>query len=211
GNYTWGRSLDTASFLTDLDGINVVNPFNVGAYRGLSDFSVAHRFVMNYLWIMPSPKGPLRHVLGGWESSGIWNWQHGFPINITSGDDTSLTAIGNDQADVVSSPTYTSGSRGAKISQWFSTNSFRVAKLGTFGNVGRNTLYGPGTFNIDFSMHKSIPITEKLKLQYRAEFFNVMNHPILGNPGTTVTSGGFGRITSAGAPRVIQMALKLNF
>jgi hypothetical protein len=50
-----------------------------------------------------------------------------------------------------------------------------------------------------------------LKLQYRAEFFNVMNHPILGNPGTTVTSGGFGRITSAGAPRVIQMALKLNF
>lgn len=211
GNYTWGRSLDTASFLTDLDGINVINPFNVRAYRGLSDFSLAHRFVLNYLWIMPSPKGSLRHILGGWESSGIWNWQHGFPINISSGDDTSLTAIGNDQADVVSSPSYTSGSRGAQIRQWFSTNSFRVAKEGTFGNVGRNTLYGPGTFNIDFSLHKSIPITEKLKLQYRAEFFNVMNHPILGNPGTTVTSGGFGRITSAGAPRVIQMALKLNF
>ena len=210
-NYTWGRSLDTASFLTDLDGINVVSPFNVNAYRGLSDFSMAHRFVMNYLWVMPSPKGSLRHLLGGWESSGIWNWQHGFPINISSGDDTSLTGIGNDQADVTGTPSYTSGSRGARISQWFTTGVFRTAKEGTFGNVGRNTLYGPGTFNIDFSLHKTIPITEKLKLQYRAEFFNIANHPILGNPGTTVTSGGFGRITSAGAPRVIQMALKLNF
>lgn len=210
-NYTWGRSIDTASFLTDLDGINVVNPFNVQAYRGLSDFSMAHRFVMNYLWRMPSPKGSLRHVLGGWESAGIWNWQHGFPINITSGEDTSLTAIGNDQADLVSPPSYTSGSRGEKIAQWFTPGSFTVAKEGTFGNVGRNTLYGPGTFNVDFSLNKSIPIKERLHLQYRAEFFNVFNHPVLGNPGTTVTSGGFGRITSAGAPRVIQMALKLQF
>ncbi len=210
-NYTWGRSLDTASFLTDLDGINVVNPFDVRAYRGLSDFSLAHRFVMNYLWQMPSPKGALRHLLGGWESSGIWNWQHGFPINITSGEDTSLTAIGNDQADLAGTPSYTSGARGARISQWFSTSAFRVAKEGTFGNVGRNTLYGPGTFNVDLALHKSIPITETLRLQYRAEFFNIPNHPILGNPGTTVTSGGFGRITGAGAPRVIQMALKMTF
>lgn len=211
GNYTWGRSLDTASFLTDLDGINIVNPFNVRAYRGLSDFSLAHRFVLNYLWQMPSPKGALRHVLGGWESSGVWNWQHGFPINITSGEDTSLTAIGNDQADVVSTPSYTSGSRGDKINKWFSTNSYKVAALGTFGNSGRNPLYGPSTFNIDFAVHKAIPITENLRLQYRAEFFNILNHPVLGNPGTTVTSGGFGRITSAGDPRVIQMALKLRF
>ena len=80
-------------------------------------------------------------------------------------------------------------------SQWFTTGVFRTAKEATF----------------DFSLHKTIPITEKLKLQYRAEFFNIANHPILGNPGTTVTSGGFDRITSAGAPRVIQMALKLNF
>ena len=128
-----------------------------------------------------------------------------------SGDDTSLTGIGNDQADVVGSPTYTSGSRGDRIRQWFSTGVYRVAKEGTFGNVGRNTLYGPGTFNIDFSAHKNIPINERLRLQYRAEFFNIINHPILGNPGTTVTSGGFGRITSAGAPRIIQMALKLVF
>ncbi len=210
-NYTWGRSLDTASFLTDLDGINVINPFNVRAYRGLSDFSLAHRIVTNYLWRLPSPTGSLRHLLGGWETSGIWNWQHGFPINISSGEDTSLTAIGNDQADVAGTPSYTSGSRGDRIQKWFTTSVFRTAKEGTFGNVGRNTLYGPGIFNIDFSAHKNIPITERLRLQYRAEFFNVLNHPILGNPGTTVTSGSFGRITSAGAPRVIQMALKLNF
>lgn len=210
-NYTFARSLDWVSFLTDLDGINVINPSNMRAYRGLSDFDVKHRFVLNYVWQMPSPSGVLRPILGGWESSGIWNWQSGFPLNITSGDDRSLTTIGNDQADVVSKPSLTSGSQNDRILKWFTTESFKVAQLGTFGNAGRNILRGPGTFNIDFSAHKNFRITERWNLQYRAEFFNVLNHTNLSNPGTSVTSGGFGRITGAGSPRIIQMALKLRF
>ena len=86
-----------------------------------------------------------------------------------------------------------------------------MARLGTFGNAGRNILRGPGTFNIDFSAHKNFRITEKWSLQYRAEFFNVLNHTNLNNPGSTVSSGDFGRITGAGSPRIIQMALKLYF
>ena len=210
-NYTFARSIDWASYLSDLDGINVINPFDLRAYRGLSDFDVKHRFVLNYVWQLPSPSGALRHVFGGWETSGIWNWQSGFPLNISSGEDTSLTTIGNDQADVVSKPSLTGGSKADRIAKWFTTESFKVARTGTFGNAGRNILRGPGNFNIDFSAHKSFRFTERWNLQYRAEFFNVLNNTNLNNPGTTVTSGSFGRITGAGAPRIIQMALKLRF
>jgi hypothetical protein len=211
-NYTWGHSLDWVSYLTDLDGINAINPTNLRAYRGTSDFSVPHRFIMNYVWQLPSPKdGLLRHVLGGWESSGIWTWQSGFPLNITSGDDRSLTTIGNDQADVTGPASLTSGSKSQKIAKWFTTQSFAVARLGTFGNAGRNILRGPGTVNVDFSAHKNFALTERARLQFRAEFFNVLNHANLNNPGTSVTSGDFGRITGAGSPRIIQLALKVSF
>ena len=82
---------------------------------------------------------------------------------------------------------------------------------GTFGNVGRNILHGPGTFTLDFSIQRLFTIKERWKLQYRAEFFNGINHTLLNNPGTVVTSGGFGQITTARDPRILQMALKLRF
>jgi hypothetical protein len=128
-----------------------------------------------------------------------------------SGEDRSRTGIGNDSADLVSKPGYTSGSRGQRVAQWFPTSSFVPAALGTFGNAGRNILIGPGNFNVDFSVLKNIPVTEHRRLQYRAEFFNLFNHALLGNPGTTLGSPSFGRITSAGDPRILQMALKLYF
>ena len=211
-NYTFAKSIDDVSYLTDLCGVNVINPYNVRAYRGVSDFNVPHRFVLNYLWQLPSPKeGVMKALFGGWETSAIWNWQSGFPLDIISNDDRSLTAVGNDQADVLKNPTYTSGSRGVRIAHWFDTSAFGSAVLGTFGNAGRNILIGPATFNIDFSAHKVFTIRDRLRLQYRAEFFNVLNHPLLNNPDTAVTDTNFGRITSARDPRIIQMALKLIF
>ncbi len=213
-NYTWGRSIDWVSFLTDLDGINVINPYNVRAYRGVSDYNVPHRFVLNYLWQLPSPAHGLgRAILGGWETTAIWNWQSGFPLNITAGDDTSFSvpANSNDQADVVSTPAYTGGSRGARIAKWFTTESFSAPKPNHFGNAGRNILIGPGTFNVDFSAHKVFLLTERVQLQYRAEFFNFLNHTQLNNPNASVPDSNFGRILSARSPRIIQMALKIVF
>ncbi|MBO0799615.1 MAG: hypothetical protein J2P31_12405, partial [Blastocatellia bacterium] len=79
-NYTWSRSIDPVSYSTDLDGINIINPYNLNAYRGVSDFNVPHRFVLNYLWQLPAPKaGLLRTVFGGWETSAVWTLQSGFP------------------------------------------------------------------------------------------------------------------------------------
>ena len=211
-NYTHSKTIDEVSYLTDLCGINVINPYNVRAYRGVSDFNVPDRFVLNYLWELPSPKhGFARALLGGWQTTAIWNWQSGFPLNFTSNDDRSLSNIGNDQADLVGKPTYTSGNRGQRVAAWFNTAAFTSAALGTFGNAGRNILQGPGTFNIDFSAHKLFVIHERVRLQFRAEFFNVLNHTQLNNPDTAVIDGTFGRITSARDPRIIQLALKLIF
>jgi hypothetical protein len=213
-NYTWGRSIDEVSYQTDLCGINIIDPYNIRAYRGVSDFNVPHRFVLNYLWQLPSPKHGIAKVIGGgWESSALVNWQSGFPLNITSGGDYSfsLPEVGNDQAEVLSTPQYTQGSRGDKIAQWFTTSSFGPPAPNTFGNAGRNILIGPGTFNIDFAAHKLFPITERVNLQFRAEFFNFLNHPQFKNPDTLLPDSTFGQITTARDPRVAQGALKLVF
>ena len=211
-NYTYAKSIDQVSYLTDLCGVNVINPYNVGAYRAVSDFNVPQRFVLNYLWQLPSPKdGIMKALFGGWETTAIWNWQSGFPLNITSNDDRSLTGLGNDLADEVGPRSYTSGPLSARIAQWFATSSFTSATLGTSGNAGRNILYGPATFNIDFSAHKLFTIRERWRLQYRAEFFNALNHTQLNNPDTGVIDSNFGRITGARSPRIIQMALKMIF
>jgi hypothetical protein len=213
-NYTWGRSIDEVSYQTDLCGINIINPYDRRAFRGVSDFNVPHRFVLNYLWQLPSPKEGLeRALLGGWETSAILNWQSGFPINIKSGGDYSfsLPEVGNDQAQVVATPHYTQGSTNDKLMQWFTTSAFTTPPDNTFGNAGRNILIGPGTFNIDFSAHKVFSFGERYKLQYRAEFFNFLNHPQFNSPDTTVTDPNFGQITTARDPRIIQMALKFIF
>lgn len=213
-NYTWSRSIDPVSYTTDLDTINIINPYNVNAYRGVSDFNIPHRFVFNYVWELPSPKsGIAKAVLGNWQSSGIWTLQSGFPLNITSGNDTSfsLPGNGNDQAQVSCTPHYTTGSRDQRIASWFETGCFGIPADNTFGNLGRNTLMGPGTLNVDLGLHKSFNFTEQANLQFRAEFFNAFNHTQLNNPDTTVADDTFGRITSARAPRIIQLALKLRF
>jgi hypothetical protein len=213
-NYNWGKSMDTVSWQTDMDTINIVDPYNLNAFRAVSEYNVPHRFVLNYIWQLPSPQhGLAKALLGGWQTSGIWAWQSGFPLNITSGADTafSIPANSNDQAQLVSTPQYTTGSRGNKIAQWFTTSAFTMPPDNTFGNVGRNTLIGPGTFNVDFGVHKVFSLSERFKLQYRAEFFNVFNHPLLNNPDTILSDDTFGRITTARDPRIIQMALKLTF
>jgi hypothetical protein len=212
-NYTFGKTIDEVSYLTDTCSTNTINPYNVRAYRAVSDFNVPHRFVLNYLWQLPAPKqnAVLRNLLGNWQTTGILNWQSGFPLTISTGEDDSLSGVGNDLADLVSKPSLTSGPLGQRIQQWFTTAAFHTAAPGTFGNSGRNILKGPGTFNLDFSVQRLFTIKDRFKLQYRAEFFNGLNHTLLNNPGTTVTAGGFGQITSARDPRILQMALKLRF
>lgn len=214
-NYTWSKSLDYNSGQTDLDGINIINPWNVRAYRGLSSFNVAHGLVVSYLWRLPTfpnSQALVQHALGGWEVSGIWRWASGFPLSVSSSQDRALSGIGSDLADLVGNP-FLDPNRARKdlIARYFNTSAFTLAAMGTFGNSGRNILIGPGTFNVDLGTMKNFKIRERFNVQFRVESFNLFNTPQFNNPSVSVTAPQFGQITGARAPRIIQLALKLRF
>lgn len=133
-------------------------------------------------------------------------------MTIVSGRDNSQSAVNQDRADLVGDPFLdTSRPRSELINRYFNTSAFTVNALGTFGNAGRNILRGPGNANVDAGLSKNFVIREGMRIQFRSEFFNTLNRVNLGNPNTNATAAQFGRITSAGSPRVIQMALKFLF
>ena len=116
--------------------------------------------------------------------------------------------------DIVGNPSLPGGrSRGDQILKWFNTAAFTANAPGTFGTLGRNTRVGPGYANLDLSLFKAFPMpfSERHKLEFRAEFFNSLNRVNLGNPTTSFSSSLFGRITSAGDPRILQFGLRYSF
>ena len=137
--------------------------------------------------------------------------QSGFPFTVRSGVDNSFSGQGEDTADQVGAPFYTSGSRTARIQRWFNTSAFATNAVGTFGNVGIDTMRAPGLWTVDFGLLKNFPWGEHRRVQLRGEFFNLSNNVNLGFPDSTVISPSFGHIFSAGDPRVIQLALKVVF
>ncbi|HEY3837500.1 MAG TPA: TonB-dependent receptor, partial [Bryobacteraceae bacterium] len=214
-SYTWSKSIDIGSTDAEPGQGTPIIPTRLDANRGLSDFDHAHRFVLSYVWALPKLKqrsSLIRNTVGGWESTGILTLQSGSPFTILSGVDNSRSGDGIDHADLVGNP-YLSSSRpdGQFIREYFNVAAFTPNALGTFGTAPRNFLRGPGLANLDFGLMKSFPIKEKFTTQFRAEFFNVFNHPNFGNPVTTLNASNFGAITTAGSPRIIQFALKLSF
>jgi hypothetical protein len=176
-----------------------------------------HRFVASYVWMLPklTHSHPLmRGLVGGWELSGIMTLQSGDALTLLAGTDVSLTALGQDRVDVVAGQNpYQATSCGATpgCAGWLNKNAFARPATGTFGNAGKGALRGPGSFGFDAGMSKNFAVTERLKLQFRGEFFNALNHVNLGNPNTTFSSADFGRIRSVDSPRVGQLVLKLSF
>lgn len=210
-NYTWSKSIDEGSN----DGSAPSNPFNIRNDRAVSDFDLPHKFVGSFVWQLPG--GSIHNALartlaGGWELNGILNFQSGLPFSVTSGVDNSQSAVNADRADLVGDPHLSSGRPTAQLlRQYFNTAAFTVNKIGTFGNAGRNILFGPGTENIDFGAIKTFRFLERYKIQFRAEAFNLFNHPNFNNPNANVSASTFGMITGAGSPRVVQLALKAMF
>jgi hypothetical protein len=210
-NYTWGKLIDDAS----ADGDSPANPFNFRAERGPSDFDITHRFVSSFVWEFPMLNGRpawMRHTIGGWQANGILTIQSGRWMTITSGRDNSQSGVNQDRADLVGDWRLSGGrSRDELIARYFNTAAFTANAVGTFGNTGRNILRGPGDTNVDFALVKNFPVREGWRVQFRAEAFNALNQVNFGNPNTNATSPQFGVITSAGAPRVLQLALKFVF
>ena len=120
--------------------------------------------------------------------------------------------MGADRPDVaIAGSVYASGITSAGNPAWLNPLAFKAAATGTFGNSGRDALVAPGSINWDMALSRNFQMKERYILHVRADFFNIMNHANWNAPGGGITSGTFGQITSFGSPRLIQLALKLNF
>ncbi len=209
-NYTWAKTIDNVS----ADGNSPADPFNINLDRGHSDFDLTHRFVASFIWQMPTPfrSRLLKGVFGGWEVNGIVTLESGRWFTVTSGKDNSGTGVNSDRADLIGDPAvHGNRSRGAAIQQWFNTAAFGQNAPGTFGTAGRNILRGPGFAGVDLGLVKNIRIAERHSLVIRGESFNALNRVNLANPNANQSSNNFGQITSAGDPRVFQVAAKYVF
>jgi hypothetical protein len=210
-NYTWSKMLDSGSG----DGAAPANPFNFRAEKGPAEQDIPQHFVASFIWQMPAlahSNRLLREVAGGWEINGIGSLQSNTPFSITSGKDNSASAVNRDRANVAGDWRIRGDrSKNDIIQQYFNTAAFAQNPPGTFGDAGRGILRGPFREGLDFGAIKNFPISERHKLQFRSEIFNIFNHANLNNPNGNLSAPTFGRITGSGAPRVIQLALKYMF
>ncbi len=219
-SYTWSKSIDDASnFFTSAGDPNFPqNSYNVAAERGLSNFDVRHRMSLSYSYELPFRKpgdGLVASLVNGWETFGIVTLQSGRPFTVAllsdidnSGTGRSILGFGfNDRPNLVGNPELSNRT----TDQWFNTAAFAFSSPGTFGNAGRNILEGPGYQNVNMSILKNTRFNERVNLQFRAEAFNLFNHPNFNLPDNFLGSPTFGRITSARDPRHIQFGLKLLF
>jgi hypothetical protein len=219
-SYTWSKSIDDASnFFSSAGDPNFPqNSYNVAAERGRSNFDVRHRLSLSYSYAFPFRKpgeGFIASLVNGWETFGIVTLQSGRPFTVAllseidnSGTGRSILGFGaNDRPNVSGNPELSNPT----TQQWFNTAAFAFPAPGTFGNAGRNILDGPGFQNVNMSLLKNTRFNERVNLQFRAEAFNLFNHPNFNLPDNFLGSPTFGRITSARDPRHIQFGLKLLF
>jgi Carboxypeptidase regulatory-like domain/TonB-dependent Receptor Plug Domain len=219
-NIVWSKTIDNTSSATEgNDG--PPNPFNLASGRGPADFDQTIRYNLSANYLIPNAnvQGWKNAILNGWQVNAIVSLQTGLPFTVLSGTDRSLSGVGNDFADQVGNPARPAGV--SKVKEYFNTAAFVQAATGTFGNIGRNGLRGPGYADVDTSVFKNMFTGDRVSAQFQAEAFNTFNRVNFGNPTNsadgntapvaTVSSGTYGQITSANSPRVFQFGLKLLF
>jgi hypothetical protein len=239
-NYTFSKSTDDLAINKNAPSIGL-SAFSVEPYylpnsqafsRGRSDFDHAQRFVTSIVW-QSSISGNnqwLRRAFGNWEIGGIVTAQTGGPLTIVAGLDRSQTGLGKDRGVYLGGQVTGSGAckNVAPCVDYINPSAFALPAIGTFGNVGKGIISGPGMLNFDVNIAKNIPVSERWKLQFRAELFNIFNHANFLDPGTLSSSSGssvafaasnsvslsapgFGSIRGAYDPRIVQLALKIMF
>jgi hypothetical protein len=210
-SYTWSKSFDQASSFE-----NVLNPLDIRRSWALSLFDGRNRLVYSYVWQLPiaERRGWAGKLLNDWAISGITSFQTGFPIRITSSDDLELMNSYDfeypGEPDIVT-PFHTRNPRGPN-NLFFDPSIFQPQALGTIGSAPRSVCCGPGINNFDAAILKNTKLTETARLEFRGEFFNLVNHAQFVTPDGNISDGGdFGRVMLARDPRLIQFALKLFF
>ncbi len=220
-SYTWSKCMDDGGYLGSFNTNGTsgfTNPYSAISDKGPCSYDINHVLKANALYIVPFKANKF---VSGWQLSGIFSWSTGLPLNITDGYDQA--AGGTNSNGLVSRPNLNPGFSNnpivGSVNEWFNPAAFSIETPGTLGNLGRNTVRGPHFTDLDFSVTKDTRLSERINTQFRAEFFNILNHTNLGLPAATLytspsgTPTGFaGQITSiVGTPRQIQFALKIIF
>jgi len=226
-SYTFSKSIDDNSSIAAGDiasePVSTLVPNDLHRDRALSAFNAKHHsvFYASYPFPFHSGNRVLGQVIGGWKVNAIGTFISGRPFTVFAGSNVSGTGDLNTPDRPNLNPAFTGPVILGEPDRYFDPRAFSMPAAGTFGNVGRNTLTGPGFADLDLSVEKAFPIRENLNLQFRAEFFNATNHTNFGLPISTVFVGNSnnyfynpaaGLITStASAARQIQFGLKIVF
>ena len=234
-SYTFSKVIDLDSGILSTSAQNdpatILNPYNLKLNRGLASYNPLQQFSSSFSYALPIGNGRalgkgvtgwVEKLIGDWQWNGIFGARSGFPITPWLG----LNQSGNGDTRIPDLPNWNPDFKGnvilgsdgfKKTGRFFDPNAFVLPPTGTFGNLSRGALRGPALYNVDMSLFKRVTLRERLNLQFRAEFFNVLNHanfdtpnPILFN-GTTPSSSAGVITETSNRERQIQFALKLLF
>jgi outer membrane receptor protein involved in Fe transport len=223
-SYTWSKSLDLGcSGWYGVEGCSIQNPYNLKADKGPAATDLPHIFSAAWVYALPFGKGSklssgnraVNALIGGWNINGVLSLNSGRAFDVGSGKDIAQTGnfnfgngYGYERANLVGS-LYPSNKTPA---EWINVASFQSPALGTFGDLGRDSLRSDWNKNLDLSLFRQFPITEKFRMEFRFETFNLTNTPVWAIPVTSLESPNFGAVThTANIPRQLQFGLKLYF
>lgn len=222
-SYSFSKLIDNVP--AGLNGESLSNPGiqdnnNLRAERAVSTLDIPQRLVLSYIWQLPF--GPGRRFLansrsgklvGGWQIGGISTFQSGVPLGVVCGTNVMFPGVGGCRPNMLRNPRIPGFQR--SVDRWIDTTAFAAPAAFTFGNAPRTIpgLRGDQTKNLDFSVSKRTPLTERFTLEFRAEFFNLLNRPQFAPPNLSQGNAtSFGTINSqANTPRLVQFALKLSY
>ncbi len=219
-NYTWSKAIDNASSPGPTDA-ETNYPQNVNyrrAEKALSSYNRAHRFVFSFSYAIPSGVGTLIRegsipglLLSNWSLTGTSTLQSGAPFTVNlPGDNANIGPGPAQRPDLITNPNLPASQQ--TPDHWFNTAAFAMPAQYTFGNAGRNIVFGDGYINTDMALAKRTALSERYNLEFRAEFFNLFNNTnFMGAPGRIAFTPSFGRYFQAYNPRQIQLALRLRF
>lgn len=223
-NYTWSK------FLDDVEGNNELAGGEGSGYthielrkldKSYSGNDVRHRYIASSVYELPVGKGKrinlenafLNGIFGGWGVGVIAEFRSGPPYGAIEQTNTTNTFSNSQRPNLTCNPALDAGrSRGELVAQYFNTACFAAPGTGIFGNAPRTFSGGPGFIGVDLSVNKRWPITERVGIQFRTDFFNLPNRPNFAPPAAVRGRGDFGRITSTiGTGRQIQFSMRLEF
>ncbi len=212
-SYVWSKSIDDADSVNvgSYDSAGAQNENNLRLERGLSFFNVPRRLSAGFVYNLPSPP-ILRLLLSHWQMSGVLTLQDGTPLNpFYIATDFANTGTPN-RPNIVYGQRISLPSSQRTVDHWFNTAAFSDPAPFTFGNAGRDIIPGPGNEVIDLALARRFVVTESSTIEFRAESFNLLNHPNYGIPGPYPDLGPFfGKILSTGDPRRLQFGVRFDF